>query len=56
MEAALELDGGLQEAARDRGNKGAKHQRPQNSRIVVTIALSMLCYARNGLSNALQVC
>ena len=51
------LDDGLPGAARDRHNKGerpAKHQRPRDSKIIVTTALSMLCYARNDLSNALQ--
>ena len=43
MEGALRLDGGLQEAVRGRDNKGAKHQHPRDSSIIVTTALSMLC-------------
>ena len=36
-------------------DREVKHQRPRDSEIIPTTALAMLCYARNDLSNALQV-
>ena len=35
--------------------EGAAKQRPRDGKIIVTTAISLLCYARNDLSNALQV-
>ena len=43
--------GDLSGVAGDRG----KRQRPQDSKIIATTALVMLCYARNDLSNILQL-